>query len=103
MRSRTFLSLCFLALVACDDAPAGVDRAAATLDESGCLSRPEFLICEVGTETTCKDACGADEVSLTCTAPQPGAAIPEPAGSRGCHVIPVPTPSSVLYYCCPAR
>ena len=102
MHSKVFLSLGFLALIACDDAPAGVDRAAATVDEeSGCLARPDFLICEVGSD--CKNACTAEEVSLTCTAPQPGGAIPTPAASRGCHVIPIPTPSSSLYYCCPAR
>lgn len=99
MRSRTFLSLCFLALIACDDAPAGVDRSAATVDESGCTMRPDFLICQ---ESSCVNACSASEVSLTCTAQNPGGAIPAPAASRGCHLIPIPTPESSLFYCCPS-
>ncbi len=107
MRSKTFLLLGFLAaaaFAACDDSPGGVDRSASSVDESGCTVRPDFQICEVSsTGTSCKNACTAEEVSLTCTAQAPETAIPVPAASRGCHAIPIPTPSNSLYYCCPTR
>jgi len=87
----------------------------------GCWAQATFNICEVpngssvnaqnGTITgpdgkpvtdACHDACSASEYALTCTsATLLPSTIPEPDSSLGCTVIPVPTASDVLYYCCP--
>jgi hypothetical protein len=91
-----------LALAGCDDGTPGTAQSAASTDESGCTAEPRFLVCDQST-SSCVDACTAEEIALTCAAPNPGDAIPAPAASRGCHVIPVPTPSTKLFYCCPSE
>jgi hypothetical protein len=87
----------------------------------GCWAKPTFNICEVpnggsvnaqdGTirgpdgqvvTDACKDACSASEYALTCTGDtMMPSSIPSPDSSFGCTGIPVPTPSNVLFYCCP--
>jgi hypothetical protein len=53
----------------------------------------------------CRDLCSASEYSLTCSGPVPSpgtsGGIPSPAASLGCTIIPIPTPSNALFYCCP--
>lgn len=87
----------------------------------GCWARATFNICQVpnggsvnaqdGTITgpdgkpvtnACHDACSGSEYALTCTsATLLSAPIPVPDVSLGCSVIPIPTPSDALFYCCP--
>ncbi|HEX8789891.1 MAG TPA: hypothetical protein VF765_02995 [Polyangiaceae bacterium] len=75
----------------------------------GCFAHAPGQICQVsngatvlpdggvsgGTES-CTSICGASQFEMTCmdtnSAPDP---------SLGCTVIPIPTPSCCLYYCCP--
>ena len=87
----------------------------------GCLAQASFNICEVpnggsinaqdGTilgpdgkpvVNACHDVCSASEYALTCTgATLSPSTIPSPDSSLGCKVIPGPTPSNELFYCCP--
>jgi hypothetical protein len=87
----------------------------------GCWAQASFNICEVpnggsvnaqdGTirgpdgqvvTDACKDACSVSEYALTCTGDTiMPSSIPSPDTSLGCTVIPVPTPSNALFYCCP--
>jgi hypothetical protein len=88
--------------------PAGV-VAETDAANSGCFAHVPGRICTVsngaivlldggvldGTES-CSSICGASQYEMTCqftnTAPDP---------SLGCAIIPIPTPSCCLYYCCP--
>jgi len=81
--------------VACQS-PAGVSVApdAAVV---GCF-RTTFQICD---PTTCQDPCGASDYPMTCTGSTLTGPSPEPDATLGCSVIPIPTPSDVLFYCCP--
>jgi hypothetical protein len=65
---------------------------------AGCF-RSSFQICTG--DASCQPACGASDYSLTCTGASAFGSIPEPDATLGCTVLPVPTPSSVLFYCCP--
>jgi hypothetical protein len=82
---------------------------------SGCFARPPGQICQVsngasvnldeggvtgGTET-CQSLCGASQYEMTCRSVGVVGAIPDPASSLGCKVIPLPTPPTALFYCCP--
>ena len=87
----------------------------------GCWAKPTHDICKVpnggsfnaqdGTirgpdgqvvTDACQDACLASEYALTCTGDgMMPASMPSPDTSLGCTAIPVPTPSNVLFYCCP--
>jgi hypothetical protein len=89
----------------------------------GCWAQASFNICEVpnggsvnaqdGTilgpdgkpvANACHDVCSASEYALTCTgATMSPSTIPSPDSSLGCKVIPGPTPSNELAYCCPCR
>jgi hypothetical protein len=89
----------------------------------GCWAQPSFNICEVpsggsvnaqdGTilgpdgkpvANACHDVCSTSEYALTCTgATMSPSTIPSPDSSLGCKVIPGPTPSNELSYCCPCR
>jgi hypothetical protein len=75
-----------------------------------------FDICEVPSGTTiladggangpetCTDACSPTEYALTCRGTQSMEEIgniPDPDPSLKCAVIPIPTPSNELFYCCP--
>jgi hypothetical protein len=47
---------------------------------------------------------GLPEYALTCTGDRMmPSSIPSPDTSLDCTVIPVPTPSNVLFYCCPCE
>ena len=87
----------------------------------GCWAKPTHNICKVpnggsynaqdGTirgpdgqvvTDACQDACSASEYALTCMGDvMMPASMPSPDTSLGCTAIPVPTPSNVLFYCCP--
>src|SRR5580698_3930617 len=83
---------------------------------SGCHAGAPGQICEVsngatingadggvtgGTES-CQGQCGAAQYELTCTSASIlGGSIPAPAASLDCQIIPIPTPSDALFYCCP--
>jgi hypothetical protein len=87
---------------------------------TGCLPRSMFEICHVpsgsvvhadgsittptGETVTCVDECSPTEYALGCSGPLsagiPGP-IPDPDPSLRCRVIPVPTPPTELFYCCP--
>jgi hypothetical protein len=89
----------------------------------GCWAKPTFNICQVpsggsfnaqdGTVRgpdgqvvagACHDACSASEYALTCTgATMMPPSIPSPDTALGCTAIPGPTPSNVLFYCCPCE
>lgn len=87
----------------------------------GCRAQASFSVCQVpnggsinaqnGTilgpdgmpvSNACHDVCSASEYALTCTgASLSPSTIPSPASWLGCKVIPGPTPSNELFYCCP--
>lgn len=52
----------------------------------------------------CQDLCLASEYALTCSGDgMMPTSMPSPDTSLGCMPIPVPTPSNVLFYCCPCQ
>jgi hypothetical protein len=75
----------------------------------GCFAHTPGMICQVsngatvlpdggvanGTET-CSSLCGTSDYEMTCMNTSA-----EPDPSLGCQVIPIPSPSDVLFYCCP--
>jgi hypothetical protein len=94
--------------------PAGVDVNSSP-SGPGCFGGPARQICQVsngatinaedggvsgGTES-CKSLCGASQYEMTCSAAAVNAVSPDPDSALGCQVIPIPTPSSTLFYCCP--
>ncbi len=76
------------------------DVGAPGAEDTGCQALPTFQICDDSTGT-CHDACAPSEYPLECTGAPPTGPIPPPDPSMGCTVIPIPTPSNALYYCCP--
>jgi hypothetical protein len=80
----------------------------------GCFAAPPGQSCQVsngatveldgavenGTET-CTSQCGASEYELTCNSGGIMGSIPDPDPSLNCQAIREPTPSSLLFYCCP--
>jgi hypothetical protein len=64
---------------------------------AGCF-RTAFQICNT---MSCQSACSASDYALSCTGASAFGSIPEPDASLGCKVLPVPTPSDLLIYCCP--
>ncbi|HEX3904904.1 MAG TPA: hypothetical protein VH853_18870 [Polyangia bacterium] len=77
-------------------APPGVS-AQPDAGAAGCF-RTAFQICD---SMSCKDACGASDYSLSCSGASAFGSIPQPDATLGCTVLPIPTPSDVLIYCCP--
>jgi hypothetical protein len=82
---------------------------------AACRAGPPGQICEVsngatingadggvtgGTES-CQGLCSAGQYELTCMSSGISGAIPDPAASLSCQIIPLPTPSNTLFYCCP--
>ena len=81
----------------------------------GCFAGPSGKLCEVsngatvepdgsvsgGTES-CTLVCPGSQYEMNCRGDitEPGS-IPAPASALGCTVIPEPTPSNALFYCCP--
>jgi hypothetical protein len=80
----------------------------------GCFAAPPGQSCQVsngatvladggvenGTET-CTSQCAGSEYELTCNSGSVMGSIPDPDPSLNCKVIPEPTPSDLLFYCCP--
>jgi hypothetical protein len=80
----------------------------------GCFAAPSGQSCQVsngatvladggvenGTET-CTSQCAASEYELTCNSGSVMGSIPDPDPSLDCKVIAQPTPSDLLFYCCP--
>src|SRR5450755_1716538 len=64
----------------------------------GCKADPAFQICS---SSGCKSACAGSELPVACTGDSTGGTIPAPDAAFGCTVIPIPTPSNELFYCCP--
>jgi hypothetical protein len=67
---------------------------------SDCSATPTFEECQDngdGTET-CKDACHANEFSLSCDHDTQA-----PSSLGNCRVLPLPTPQGVTIYCCPCE
>jgi hypothetical protein len=93
--------------------------AADTFDAGeGCLPKSMFDICQVpsgsiiladggiltpdGGTAVCSDYCSPSEYALTCSSTGgPQTPIPSPDSSLDCTVIPIPTPSNALFWCCP--
>jgi len=84
----------------------GVDRTskAATLcpvppdpTVSGCFAQESSQICS---PEGCKDLCTGSETPVTCSTTELTGPIPEPASAAGCRILPLPTPSNALFYCC---
>jgi hypothetical protein len=76
--------------------PPGVS-AASDAAAAGCF-RTAFQVCDT---VSCQSACSASDYSLTCTGTKAFGPIPEPDATLGCTVLPIPTPSDLLIYCCP--
>jgi hypothetical protein len=80
----------------------------------GCFAAPAGQSCEVsngatvtidggvenGTET-CTSQCSASEYEVTCNSGSIMGSIPDPDPSLNCQAIREPTPSNLLFYCCP--
>lgn len=64
----------------------------------GCKADPAFQSCST---SGCKSACAGSELPVACTGDSSGGTIPEPDAAFSCTVIPIPTPSNELFYCCP--
>lgn len=77
--------------------PAGVSDAP-DAGGAGCFRMPSFQICD---PTSCQNACTGATFPLSCTGAAQFGSIPDPEPSLGCTVVPIPTPSDVLFYCCP--
>lgn len=78
-------------------APAGISPASDTA-APGCNADPAFQICST---SGCKSACAESELPVACTGASTVGTIPAPDAALGCTVIAIPTPSNVLFYCCP--
>ncbi|HEY4159695.1 MAG TPA: hypothetical protein VGM29_16405 [Polyangiaceae bacterium] len=91
--------------------PSGVSTDASA---PGCHAVDSAKICQVsngatvlpdggvtgGTET-CQSVCATGDYELTCLGSDPLGPVPAPLPSLGCQVVPLPTPSNELFYCCP--
>jgi hypothetical protein len=68
---------------------------------SGSVIHPDGSISTPDGETVaCDNECSPTEFSLSCHGASPSQ-IPSPRPQWDCRVIPVPTPSGTLFYCCP--
>lgn len=71
-----------------------------TVEADGTIVAPDGAV----VTGTCHSPCTQDEYTLTCLGSSSlVGAIPAPDTSLGCSAIPVPTPSNVLFYCCPCN
>jgi hypothetical protein len=84
------------------------DELDATFDAGSCVAQPTASLCEVSNGATvnadgsvtggterCEPLCGPSQYELVCSGV-------DPDPSLGCRIIPIPTPSCCLYYCCPS-
>jgi len=67
---------------------------------AGCLPSAPAQICQQAADgsESCKPLCGASDYELSCRG---AGSVPAPDPSLGCTIIPIPTPSNALFYCCP--
>ena len=65
---------------------------------AGCFATPSSTLCA---PSGCQSLCAAADTPVTCTSDGPTGPIPAPDAAAGCTIVPIPTPSSELYYCCP--
>jgi hypothetical protein len=108
MRPR-LLAFAFAALaLACgghhDDPVACEQLDGAAVDETlvGCHVQMTGQLCEQ--PGSCKPICASSQYQMACrgaATPPLTAPLPTPDPSLGCEVIGIPTPSGVLFYCCP--
>jgi hypothetical protein len=69
-----------------------------------CTAVPTGMSCQTGAHGDaagqhCTAFCDAARYEMICSG-SPGQ-MPAPASSLACEIIPIPTPSNVLFYCCP--
>jgi hypothetical protein len=74
------------------------DAGDAGSESAGCLPGPTAMICTSG---DCHPLCPAGDYEMTCRGAGPMGPIPGPPSGLGCSITPIPTPSNVLFYCCP--
>jgi len=88
---------------ACSYPPGATPHPDAAAPGPGCFAGPSGQICEVATDgqRTCSNLCAPAEYQVTCTGELLSGSIPVPLASLGCRILPLPTPSNVLNYCCP--
>ena len=78
--------------------PSGSMLIARAQDDLASIETPD------GEVVSCSDYCSATQYALSCHAAASSDSIPtipSPAPSLNCTVIPIPTPSTSLFYCCP--
>jgi hypothetical protein len=63
----------------------------------GCTASAPGMSCG---PSGCSSLCPSADYQMTCTSTDPSDPIPEPPASAECKIIPIPTPSDVLFYCC---
>jgi hypothetical protein len=93
--------------------PAGVE-AAGDAANHGCFAAPSGQSCQVSNGATvladgavlggtedCSAMCPGAHYEVTCRSASLMGSIPDPDSTLGCTVIPIPTPSDTLFYCCP--
>jgi hypothetical protein len=66
----------------------------ATVNADGTVTAPP------GITVTCSNACSTTQYALSCRGAGEGTSVPQPAAGLGCSVIPIPTPSNALFWCC---
>jgi len=64
----------------------------------GCFASPSSMLCS---PSQCQSLCAAGQTPVTCMGSGPTGVIPAPDSSAGCTIVPLPTPSNELFYCCP--
>lgn len=64
----------------------------------GCFASPSAMLCS---PSGCQSLCAGGQTPVVCSSAQPAGPIPAPDLDAGCSVVPIPTPSSELFYCCP--
>jgi hypothetical protein len=78
--------------------PAGVTPAPDASTVAGCYRVDGGQICG---PSGCSPLCSGSTFELTCSGGSPLNPPPAVDATLGCTVVPVPTPSDVLFYCCP--
>jgi hypothetical protein len=78
--------------------PAGVTPFPDASSVSGCYRVDDGQICG---PSGCQSFCSGSTFQLTCEGGTPFGSVPAPDETLGCTVVPIPTPSNVLFYCCP--
>jgi hypothetical protein len=124
VRPLVLVAIGALVAAACSASSSSVEGAGACMypviqtdsdsSDARCTAGPSGQSCEVsngatvladggvenGTET-CHPLCGPGKFELSCQSAGMFGPIPAPVSSLGCQIIPEPTPSNSLFYCCP--